>query len=228
MISYLVSLVQFSPGAGRAGRCRHMSLCMGSTRSVLARQPAVLGASLRVLRAFSLRGERPGWPEVCAASPRVRRAFFPPRRAAQAARGLAHSPRMRRAFSLRGPSAHCQSGLRKSSDRTRGLFAVWEGVASLGLSFPLSPPPASYLQWGWGGSSLEFLSPFVLRTADGVFRPVNFSLAIPQFKKSSLHCSQGLQAGPYPKQCHRLLSVPPPLAGGGCGRLGYFSVWSCF
>ena len=52
--------------------------------------------------------------------------------------------------------------LRKSLDRNRGLFAVWEGVASLGLSLPLSPPPASYLQRGWAGYSLEFLSPFVL------------------------------------------------------------------
>ena len=56
-----------------------------------------------------------------------------------------------------------------------GRFAGWEGAASLGLSLPLSPPSASYFQWGWGGSSLEFLSPFVLRTAGGVFRPVNFS-----------------------------------------------------
>ena len=61
---------------------------------------------------------------------------------------------------------------------------MWEGVASLGLSLPLSPPPASYLQWGWAGSSLEFLSPFVLRTAGSVFRPVSFSLALPQFKKN--------------------------------------------
>ena len=67
-----------------------------------------------------------------------------------------------------------------------GLFAGWEGVASLGLSLPLSPPPASYLQRGSGGSSLEFFSPFVLRTAGGVFRPVNFSFALPQFKKISL------------------------------------------
>ena len=52
---------------------------------------------------------------------------------------------------------------------------MWEGVASLGLSLPLSPPPASYLQRGWAGSSLEFLSRFVLRTADSVFGPVNYS-----------------------------------------------------
>ena len=55
MIFYLGSLVQFSPAVGRAGRCRQMSLCVGSTRRVLAGQPAVLAASPRVLRAFSLR-----------------------------------------------------------------------------------------------------------------------------------------------------------------------------
>ena len=143
----------------------------------------------------------------------------------------AHSPRVRRAFSLRSPSARRRSGLRKSLDRNWGLFAGWEGVASLGLSLPLSPPTASYLQWGWDGSSLEFLSPFVLRTAGGVFRPVNFSLALPQFKKSPSDCSEGLLAGPYPKQCRRLLSAPPPplcsprLAGCGCGHLGVLFCW---
>ena len=64
MISYLGSLVQFSPVAGRAGLCRQMSLCVGSTRRVLAKQPAVLAASPRVLRAFSLCGERLGQPEA--------------------------------------------------------------------------------------------------------------------------------------------------------------------
>ena len=39
MVSYLGSLVQFSPAAGRAGRCRQMSLCVGSARRV----PATLG-----------------------------------------------------------------------------------------------------------------------------------------------------------------------------------------
>ena len=115
-----------------------MSLCVGSTRRVLARQPAVLAAS----------------------------------------------PRVRRAFSLRGPSARRRSGLRESSDRNRGWFAGWVGVASLGLSFPFSPPPASYLQWGWGGSSLEFLSPFVLRTAGGVFPPVKFFSRSPTVLKN--------------------------------------------
>ena len=47
--------------------------------------------------------------------------------------------------------------------------------------FPL--PPASYLQQGWAGSSLEFLSPLVLRTAGGVFWPVNFSLLSHSLKK---------------------------------------------
>ena len=146
----------------------------------------------------------------------------------RAARGLVPSPRARCAFSLHGPSARRRSGLRESSDRNRGLFAGWEGAASLGLSLPLSPPPASYLQRGWGGSCLEFLSPLVLRTAGGaVFRPVNFSLALPQFKKIS-DCSQGLLAGPYPKECCRLLSVPPPLAGGGSGHLGVLFCWELF
>ena len=82
-----------------------------------AQAARVLAHSPPVRRAFSLRGERPRQPEAWAPSLRVRRAF-----------------------SLRGPSARRRSGLRKSLDRTRGLFAGWEGVASLGLSLPLTPP----------------------------------------------------------------------------------------
>ena len=161
-------LVQFSPAEGRGGAlqaevavCGELSPCSGQA-------------------ACSFGGFSSG--AAC---------LFPQRRAARAARGLALSPWAHRAPSLRGPSARRRSGLRKSLDRNRGLSAGWEGVASLGLSFPLSPPPTSYLQWGRGGSSLEFLSPFVLRTASGVFRPVNFSLALPQFKKISLRLLSG-------------------------------------
>ena len=39
MVSYLGSLDQLSPAAGRAGRCRQTSLCVGSTPRV----PATLG-----------------------------------------------------------------------------------------------------------------------------------------------------------------------------------------
>ena len=61
---------------------------------------------------------------------------------------------------------------------------MWEWMPSLGLSLPLPPPPASYLRQGWAGlpqasSSLEFLSPFVLQTAGGVFQPVNFLSCYP-------------------------------------------------
>ena len=69
-------------------------------------------------RAFSLRGERLRQPEV-----------------------LAVSPRLRRAFSLRGPSARRWSGLRKSLNRKRGLFAGWERGGFSGAEFAPFPSP---------------------------------------------------------------------------------------
>ena len=101
--------------------------------------------------------------------------LFPPRLAAQAARGLAPSPQMRRTFSLRGPSAGRRSGLRKSLDRNQGPICSVGGGGFSGAEFaPFPLPPASYLQRGWAGSSLEFLSPFVLRTVGSVFRRLIF------------------------------------------------------
>ena len=102
-------------------------------------------------------------------------------------------------------------------------------VASLGLSLPLAPPPASYLQRGWGGSSLEFLSPFVLRTACGVFQPVNFSLALPQFKKSLTPTA--LRAfWPVPTLCNAAGSSPfcPLLLAAGAGVGGIFLLGVAF
>ena len=108
----------------------------------------------------------------------------------RAARGLARSLHGHAAPPPSTASASHRSGLRKSSDRNRAGLPGVRGWLLWGC-FPLAPPPASYLQWGWGGSSLEFLSPFVLRTTGGVFRPVNFSLALPQFKKISLRLLSG-------------------------------------
>ena len=154
MISNLGSLGQFSHAAGRAGRCRQISLCVGSTRRV----PTTLGlprtgvsvlspsALLRLLAAVYGAGPALSAVPVFRSSRtarirlRLRVVSSPPQQFRQP-EAWAHSLRMRRAFSLRGPRARRQSGLRKSSDRTRGLFAGWEGVASLGLSLPLPPPP---------------------------------------------------------------------------------------
>ena len=233
---------EHSPCSGHTGFAPYRGVCafpvypaQAPGSSIWSGPCAECGSSFRVLHnsadsvapAFcvfpGLSGS--GSQRLVALSPGVVR-LFPSRRAARAARGLAFSPRARRAPSLRGPSA--RSGLRKSLGRTRGLCAGWEGVASLGLSFPLVPPPASYLQRGWGGSSLEFLSPFVLRTAGGVFRPVNFSLTFPQFKKSPSDCSQGLLAGPHPKECRWLLSVRPLLLVAGAGVWGTFLLGVAF
>ena len=51
---------------------------------------------------------------------------------------------------------------------------MWEWVASLGLSLPLSPPPCLLPPAGMDRLFLEFLIPFVLRTAGSVFGLVNF------------------------------------------------------
>ena len=53
MISYLGSLVQFSPATGREGRCRQMSLCVGSTHCVPA-TPGLPGTGLSVLSPSTL------------------------------------------------------------------------------------------------------------------------------------------------------------------------------
>ena len=132
-------------------------------------------------------------------------------------------PRARRAFSLRGPSTRRRSGLRKSSDRNRGLFAGWEGVASLGLSLPLSPPPASYLQPGWAGSSLEFLNPFVLRTAGSVFWPVNYSpLLSHSLKELPPTALRAFGAVPTLSNAARSSSFSPYLLVAGAGVWGTF------
>ena len=102
------------------------------------------------------------------------------------------------------------------------------GVASLGLFAPFpSPcllPPSSgdgaALLWSF--SVPLFCEPPVC-SGRLIFPSLSHSL-----KTSPSNYSQGLLASPYPKECRRLLSVPPPLAGGGCGRLGYFSAGSCF
>ena len=123
MVSYLGSLVQFSPAAGRAGLCRQIPLCVGSSR----RLPATLGLprtgvsvlspstllsfrllymerALRCVRfQFSGPPQRRGFGCACVLClPRPQRFRQP--------EAWAHFPRMRRAFSLYGPSLRRRLG----------------------------------------------------------------------------------------------------------------------
>ena len=87
----------------------------------------------------------------------------------------------------------------------------------------------SFVLWAaWQKSSrLElFVAKFSLSLAFFFF----FSLAIPQFgllsHVSSLRLPSG-HSGLVLNQCSLCLPVQPPLAGGRCERLGYFSAGSC-
>ena len=147
---------------------------------------------------------------------------------ARAARGLALSPRAHCAFSLRGPSACRRSGLGKSLDRTRGLFAGWEGAASRAefSPFPSPPPPTSSGDGAallWSFSVPLFCEPPAVCSGRSIFLSLFHSL-----KKSPSDCSQGLLAGPHPKECRRLLSVRPLLLVAAAGVWGYFSAEICF
>ena len=167
---------EHSPCSGHTGFAPHRGVC--AFPSTLLRLPAALYGAGPALSAVPIFGpSTKAWI-------RLRLRFVPsPALVVQAARGLAPSPRMWHAFSLRGPQRATGRVSGSLQTGTGGLFAGWEGVASLGLCLPLYPPPASFLQRGWAGSSLQFLSPFVLQTAGGVFWRVNFSLLSHSLKK---------------------------------------------
>ena len=122
MISYLVSLVQFSPAAGRAGRCRQIALCVGSTHRV----PATLGLPrtgvsvlspstlLRLPAALYGAGPDLSAVPVFGSSTKVRirlhlRVVSSPASVARAARGLHPlSPGVARLFSPRRAAPYSQ------------------------------------------------------------------------------------------------------------------------
>ena len=267
MVSYLGSLVQFSPAAGRAGHCRQTSLCVGSTPRVPATLGlprtgvSVLSPSTRLRLPAALYGAGPVLSAVpvfassTEAQIRLRlRVASSPASAGQAARGLrALSPGLARLFPPRPqqalPDGFLQLAFVQRSwplaatllaadvdhQESQEVFRQEPGPVCRvggggfsGAEFAPCPSPRLLPPAGMGRLFSAVSQSLCLRTAGGVFPPVNFSLALPQFKRAPSDCSQGLQAGPYPKQCRPLLSVSPLLAGGGCGRLGYFSAGSCF
>ena len=136
MISYLGSLVQFSPAAGRAGRCRQTSLCVGSTPRV----PATLGLPRTGVSVLSpptllrlpaaLYGAGPALSAVpvfgSSTTARIRlrlRVVSSPASAAQAARGLGALSPVRCSFSLRSERPG-QPEAWAPSPRVRSAFSL--------------------------------------------------------------------------------------------------------
>ena len=160
---------------------------MGSTRRVLARQPAVLVPSPRVRRAFSLRGERPGQPGVWRPLHR-RTAPFPSAVSGPGSQRLCALSKGTASLFLLRPQRAPPVGSQEVLRQEPGPVCRVGGAGFSGAEFAPFPSPCLLPPAGMGrlfsGVSLEFLSPFVLRAAGGVFRPVNFSLALPQFKKN--------------------------------------------
>ena len=167
----------------------------------------------------------PGSQRFGALSPGVVR-LFPPRRAARAARGLVPSPRVRRAFSLRGPSARRPVGSQEVFRQEPGpVFRVGGGGFS-GAEFDPFPSPCLLPPAGMGQLFSRVSQSLCFANRQRCVPAGQFFSRSPTVKKKSpSDCSQGLLAGPYPKQCRRLLSVPPPLAGGWCGHLGVLFCW---
>ena len=122
MISYLCSLVQFSPAAGRAGaagrhRCVWGALAVFRPHWVCPAQGCLCFPVCTAQAPGCSIWSRPcvEWVPVFGSSTKARirlrlRVVPSPASAVQAARGLGALSRVRRAFSLRGPSACCRSG----------------------------------------------------------------------------------------------------------------------
>ena len=120
-------------------------------------------------------------------------------------------------------------GFSGSLYRNREPVCSVGGGGFSGAEFALFPNPLPPTSSGDGPALLwSFSVPLFCEPPAVCSGWLIFSLAVPQFKRAPSDCSQGPLAGPYPKQCPPLLSVSPPLGGGGCGRLGYFSAGSCF
>ena len=129
--------------------------------------------------------------------------------------------------------------LRKSLVRNWRPVCSVVGAAVLRPSLPLSPPSCFLPPAGLGQSAAcelfwTYSDPLFCEWPAVCLGWLIFSISVAfsQFKlvthKSSLRLPSG-HSGPVLTPNNTLpLSIPPPLAGGGCGRLGFFSAGSCF
>ncbi|XP_070328912.1 uncharacterized protein [Odocoileus virginianus] len=160
---------------------------------------------------FSLCVERPRQPEAWAHSPRMWRAFSLRGEWLRVERPRqpetwAHSPLCGAPFSLcrerlRQPEAWAHSPRVRRPFSLRGPSTCHQSGLRKSLDRTRMPV------YSVGGVASQGLSL--------PFSPPPCLLPPAGFKKAPSDCSQGLRAGPYPKQCRLLLSVPPLLAAGG-------------
>ena len=162
--------------------------------------------------------ERPGQPEGWCPL-RGRAAPFPSATSGPGSQRLAAPPPSAAPARAAGRvSGSLQTGPGACLPGGRG-WLLWGWVCP----FPLLLPPSSSGDEAallWSFSVPLFCEPPAVCSGRSIFLSLSHSL-----KKSPSDCSQGLWAGPYSKECRRLLSAPPPLAGGGCGRLGVLFCW---
>ena len=134
MISYLGSLVQFSPAAGRVGRCRQILLCVDSTRRVPATlslphsRVSVFSPSTLLRLSAPLYGVGPALSAVpvfgSSTKAQIRLCLWfvsSPASAVQAARGLG----------TLSPDVACLFPLWRAAQAARGLGALSLGVVRL-------------------------------------------------------------------------------------------------
>ena len=151
MISYLGSLVQFSPAMGKVGRCRQISLSVDSTHCVLATlglprsRVSVLSPSTLLRLPAALYGAGPALSAVPVFGSstkarirlRLRIVSSQPCRLRQP-EACAPSPRLRRTFSLPGEQLR-QAEVCAASPRARRLFPPLR-VAQAARGLVHSPP----------------------------------------------------------------------------------------
>ena len=151
-----------------------------------------------------------------------------PASAFQAAKGLRAFSRARCAFSLRGPSARRRSGLRKSLDRKWGPVCHVGGGGFSGAEFAPSPPPCLLPPAGMGRLFSGVSQSLCFENGRQCVQPVNFSLAIPQFKRAPSDCSLGLRPVLTLSNAARSSLFCPHLLVAGAGVWGTFLLGVAF
>ena len=137
----VLSGFQFSGPPQKRGFSCACVLCR--PRPQRLRQPGAWAHFPRMWYTFSFHGKRPRQPGAWANFPPMWRAFSLCGEQPRQPKAWATFPRCGAPFLSAAPALTAGRVSGSLYIGTEGLFALWEGVASLGLSLPLSPPTSS-------------------------------------------------------------------------------------